>query len=78
MKILLSAFAAFTLITAAAHAEGGEGNGNPFPFEVPGVVIATGQMGFGDVASSRNPPAPIQPDLEAASAPPARASANRH
>ena len=76
MKILLSALAASTLITAAAHAEG-EGNGNPFPFEVPGVVTATGPMGFGDVANLRNPPAPIQPDLEAASAPPARAPGNR-
>jgi hypothetical protein len=39
---VLSAFAALTLMTVAARAEG-EGNGDPFPFRVTGPVTLTGQ-----------------------------------
>ncbi len=67
--ILLSAFAALTLMTVAACAES-EGNGDPFPFGVTGVVTATGPTaGAASVASTRvsRPAAQSQETAEALS-----------
>ncbi len=66
---LLSAFAALTLMTVAAHAES-EGNGDPFPFGVTGVVTANGpRAGAASVASTRigRPAAQSQETAEALS-----------
>ena len=42
MKIALLAALAALSLTTVARAEGGEGNGDPFPFHVTGVVTPTG------------------------------------
>lgn len=78
MKItLLSTFAALTLMTGVAYAEG-EGAGDPFPFRTQGVVTVTGPAAVGGFASARTPSAPVRPELETASAPPARMARNHH
>ena len=54
MKItLLAAAAAFSIVTTAAHAEN-EGAGDPFPFSVPGVILATPRA-YADTGSASYP-----------------------
>jgi hypothetical protein len=71
MKItILSAFAALTLMTVAARAEGGEGNGDPFPFRLTGPVIVTQpDAAFAGAARVLSLPQPGRRAIETAQAP---------
>ena len=61
---LLAAAAAFSIVTAAAHAEN-EGAGDPFPFSVPGVTSATSRA-YADTGSASYPDLSSRPSQIAA------------